>query len=123
MNSAFRRAVYLFEPPDKAAVAGMIGSSDKKGSQGRTTTEAEDIAAADQAAANKKSSDEDAFGQQQQIVLPLKAAVQHLQCIFTHLEHSQQSPYSPEHMVRALRMNPGEQQDVHEFLNLLVFNV
>jgi ubiquitin C-terminal hydrolase len=118
MTSSFRRAVYLFEPPSAAEAQQMLARTS------HARSEAADVAAAQQAEASKGSAADDNEGvPHQPPVLPLKAAVHHLQCVFAHLDASLSTPYDPSHMVHALRMNPAEQQDVHEFLNLLVFNV
>ena len=128
MTAAFRRAVYLFEPPsapmphmqikasasaeDAQMAAALAASAADAAGNGTDTS----------AAASSGGGGGDDHG------LPAFLAskpqfLQHLQDLFTHLEHSRTSPYDPAHMVDALGLSHGDQQDVHELMNLLVFQV
>lgn len=100
MDPIFRRAVYQYEPP-LTLPSESVAARTKAHSQ---AADAEDLPAA---AAQP----------------PSEPHLHHLQQVFTHLEHSNMSHYNPSHLVNALKLPAHDQQDVHEFLNLLVFQL
>jgi hypothetical protein len=105
-DRAFRRAIYMYDP----AAAMQFANG------GLLPAESDALVPAASSASNASSAVV-AVGAHSK-----PSFIRHLQQVFAHLEHSRMSSYNPLHFVNALGLGLSDQQDVHEFLNLLVFN-
>ena len=125
MNAAFRNAVYQFEPPTQP-MPHMLAAATQVA---RPAAPLDSLEAAEEVAAAIAAGMDSAAGDDQKDqglppdIHSTPAHLHHIQSIFTHLQHSRQAPYDPSHLVTSLKLSVTEQQDVHEFMNLLVFQV